>query len=45
MTTVGFIGGGRIAATVARLSVAAGHRVVLSDPHGSCRVHGSTLSL
>jgi 8-hydroxy-5-deazaflavin:NADPH oxidoreductase len=28
MTTVGFIGGGRIAATVARLSVAAGHRVV-----------------
>jgi hypothetical protein len=35
MTTVGFIGGGRIAAAVARLSVAAGHRVVLSDPHGS----------
>jgi 8-hydroxy-5-deazaflavin:NADPH oxidoreductase len=32
MTTVGFIGGGRIAAAVARLSVTAGHRVVLSDP-------------
>ena len=35
MTTVGFIGSGRIAEAVARLSVAAGHRVVLSDPHGS----------
>ncbi len=31
MTTVGFVGGGRIVETVARLSVAAGHRVVLSD--------------
>lgn len=35
MTTVGFISSGRIAATVARLSVAAGHRVVLSDLHPS----------
>ena len=31
MTTVGFIGSGRIGGTVARLSVAAGHRVVLSN--------------
>jgi hypothetical protein len=31
MTTVGFIDSGRIAGTVAGLSVAAGHRVVLSD--------------
>jgi 8-hydroxy-5-deazaflavin:NADPH oxidoreductase len=35
MTTVGFLGGGRIVGTVARLSVAAGYRVVLSDPRGS----------
>jgi 8-hydroxy-5-deazaflavin:NADPH oxidoreductase len=34
MTTVGFVGGGRIVETVARLSVAAGHRVVLSDSRG-----------
>jgi predicted dinucleotide-binding enzyme len=34
MTTVGFIGSGRIAGTLARVSVAAGHPVVLSDPHG-----------
>jgi predicted dinucleotide-binding enzyme len=34
MTTVGFLGTGRIAGTVAGLSVAAGHRVVLSDPRG-----------
>jgi predicted dinucleotide-binding enzyme len=31
VTTVGFIGSGRIGGTVARLSVAAGHRVVLSN--------------
>jgi 8-hydroxy-5-deazaflavin:NADPH oxidoreductase len=31
MTTVGFVGGGRIVETVARLSVAAGHRIVLGD--------------
>jgi len=34
MTTVGFIGSGRIGGTVARLSVAAGHRVVLSNSRG-----------
>ena len=34
MTTVGFIGSGRLAAAVAALSAAAGHRVVLSDPRG-----------
>jgi 8-hydroxy-5-deazaflavin:NADPH oxidoreductase len=34
MTTVGFVGGGRITAAVAGLSVAGGHRVVLSDPRG-----------
>jgi len=34
MTTVGFVGGGRIPAAVVRLSVAAGHRVLLSDPRG-----------
>jgi 8-hydroxy-5-deazaflavin:NADPH oxidoreductase len=34
MTTVGFVGGGRIVETLARLSVAAGHRVVLSDSRG-----------
>lgn len=34
MKTVGFIGSGRIAEVVAGLSVAAGHRVVLSDRHG-----------
>jgi predicted dinucleotide-binding enzyme len=31
---VGFVGGGRITTAVAGLSVAAGHRVVLSDPRG-----------
>jgi 8-hydroxy-5-deazaflavin:NADPH oxidoreductase len=35
MTTVGFVGGGRIVETVARLSVATGHRVVLSDSRGA----------
>jgi hypothetical protein len=34
MTTVGFIGSGRIGGTVARLSVAAGHMVVLSNSRG-----------
>jgi 8-hydroxy-5-deazaflavin:NADPH oxidoreductase len=34
MTTVGFIGSGRIGGTVARLSVAAGHLVVLSNSRG-----------
>jgi hypothetical protein len=34
MTTIGFIGSGRIGGTVARLSVAAGHKVVLSNSRG-----------
>jgi predicted dinucleotide-binding enzyme len=34
MTTVGLIGSGRIGSTVARLSVAAGHPVVLSNSRG-----------
>jgi 8-hydroxy-5-deazaflavin:NADPH oxidoreductase len=34
MGTVGFIGSGRIGGTVARLSVAAAHRVVLSNSRG-----------
>ncbi len=34
MTTVGLIGSGRIGSTVARLSVAAGHEVVLSNSRG-----------
>jgi len=34
MTTIGFIGSGQIGGTVARLSVAAGHRVVLSNSRG-----------
>src|ERR1035438_7992763 len=34
MTTVGFIGSGMIGGTVARLSAAAGHHVVLSNSRG-----------
>src|SRR6266487_721203 len=34
MTTVGFIGSGHIGSTVARLSVAAGHRVIMSNSRG-----------
>lgn len=34
MTTVGFIGSGNIGSTVARLSVAAGHDVVMSNSRG-----------
>jgi len=34
MTTIGFIGSGNIGGTVARLSVAAGHRVVMSNSRG-----------
>jgi len=34
MTTAGIIGSGMIGGTVARLSVAAGHHVVLSDSRG-----------
>jgi predicted dinucleotide-binding enzyme len=34
MTTVGFIGSGNIGSTVARLSVAAGYRVIMSNSRG-----------
>jgi 8-hydroxy-5-deazaflavin:NADPH oxidoreductase len=34
MTTVGFIGSGHIGSTVARLSVAAGHHVIMSNSRG-----------
>jgi len=34
VTTIGFVGSGRIGSTVARLSVAAGHRVVLCNSRG-----------
>lgn len=34
MTTVGFIGSGSIGSTIARLAVAAGHEVVLSNSRG-----------
>ena len=34
MTTMGFIGSGQIGTTIARLAVAAGHRVVLSNSRG-----------
>jgi 8-hydroxy-5-deazaflavin:NADPH oxidoreductase len=34
MTTVGFIGSGNIGGTVARLAVAAGYDVVLSNSRG-----------
>jgi predicted dinucleotide-binding enzyme len=34
MTTIGFIGSGMIGGTVARLSVAAGHDVVMSHSRG-----------
>ncbi len=34
MTTVGFIGSGEIGSTIARLAIAAGHRVVLSNSRG-----------
>jgi predicted dinucleotide-binding enzyme len=34
MTTIGFIGSGMIGGTVARLSLAAGHRVIMSNSRG-----------
>ncbi|MET8154904.1 NAD(P)-binding domain-containing protein [Sphaerisporangium sp. NPDC005289] len=34
MTTVGFIGSGYIGTTIARLAIAAGHQVVLSNSRG-----------
>ncbi len=40
MTIVGFIGSGNIGGTVARLSVAAGHQVVLSNSRGPATLAG-----
>jgi 8-hydroxy-5-deazaflavin:NADPH oxidoreductase len=40
MTIVGFIGSGNIGSTVARLSVAAGHQVVLSNSRGPATLAG-----
>jgi hypothetical protein len=40
MTTVGFIGSGKLGSTVARLSVAAGHHVVLSNSRGPQTLQG-----
>jgi 8-hydroxy-5-deazaflavin:NADPH oxidoreductase len=34
MTTIGFIGSGHIGSTVARLSVAAGYQVIMSNSRG-----------
>ena len=34
MTTIGFIGSGKIGSTVARLAVDAGHEVVMSNSRG-----------
>src|SRR4029077_18080557 len=39
MTTIGFIGSGMIGGTVAQLSVAAGHRVVMSNSRGPETLH------
>jgi predicted dinucleotide-binding enzyme len=40
MTTVGFIGSGKIGSTVARLSVAAGHQVIMSNSRGPQTLDG-----
>ena len=45
MTTVGIIGSGRIGGTVARLSVAAGHHVVLSNSRGPQTLAGLVAEL
>ena len=45
MTTVGFIGSGHIGSTVARLSVAAGHQVVLSNSRGPQTLAGLATDL
>jgi len=45
MTTVGFIGSGRIGGTLARLSVAAGHQVVLSNSRGPDTLAGLAAEL
>jgi len=40
MTIIGFVGSGNIGSTVARLSVAAGHQVVLSNSRGPATLAG-----
>src|SRR5512146_3528874 len=45
MTTVGFIGSGNIGGTVARLAVAAGHQVVLSNSRGPQTLAGLVADL
>src|SRR5437764_901033 len=45
MATVGFIGSGRIGSTVARLSVAAGYDVVMSNSRGAQRLAGLVAEL
>jgi 8-hydroxy-5-deazaflavin:NADPH oxidoreductase len=45
MTTIGLIGSGQIGGTVARLAVAAGHRVVLSNSRGPDTLSGLAAEL
>jgi 8-hydroxy-5-deazaflavin:NADPH oxidoreductase len=45
MTTVGLIGSGRIGGTVAKLAVAAGHPVILSNSRGPDTLHGLATQL
>src|SRR5262245_35103836 len=45
MTTVGLIGSGRIGGTVARLAVAAGHQVLLSNSRGPGTLTGLAAEL
>ncbi len=45
MTIVAFIGSGHIGSTVARLSVAAGHQVVLSNSRGPATLAGLAIEL
>jgi predicted dinucleotide-binding enzyme len=45
MTVVGFIGSGRIGSTVARLSVAAGYAVVMSNSRGPQTLTGLVADL
>src|SRR5262249_32372542 len=45
MTTVGLIGSGRIGGTVARLAVAAGHQVLLSNSRGPDTLTGLAAEL
>jgi 8-hydroxy-5-deazaflavin:NADPH oxidoreductase len=45
MTTIGFIGSGMMGGTVARLSLAAGHRVVMSNSRGPETLQGLVAEL